>query len=225
MTRRGKVLALCSIAFVSVACGPELSGTRPSGWMLVAVPNTRPAEFVQGDHGTISVQALQAAGFLVRPFSAEAAPLNWRWRVDASPAPVPADAVGRDDRPLAVHVVFGPPDQAESAMSGLRRWLRGAAVHPAFKGRVLTYMWGGTAPAGTRLPNPYLREDGWLIILRGPEAPTGVWLEQRIDPAGDYRALFGRTAPRITHIAISADTEDSGGCALAHIVPPREPSG
>ena len=59
------------------------------------------------------------------------------------------------------------------------------------------------------------------MVLRAAEAPLGRWLTETVDPAADYRQAFGREAPAPTHIALSADTEDSGGCALAQVDMPR----
>jgi hypothetical protein len=208
---------------ISLACAAPPNPRAPAGWTFAGVPAQRDAVFHAESDGTIRLVADTAVGFLLRPLATPPngdARLGWRWRVSAQPAPVPPDRIGRDDRPAAVHVVFAEARGGGGILADLRRWLRGAAVHEAFAGRTITYMWGGTLPAGTRLPNPYLPDDGWIIILRGPEAPTGVWFSERIDPVADYTALFGAPAARPTHLALSADTEDSGGCAIAHIEPP-----
>jgi len=214
---------------LTMGCAAEPPGAPPAGWTVAGVPGKRTTVFSAGPDGVITIQADQSVGFLVRetpdarhPAQSPNGPrLTWRWRVKQAPPPVPPDAVGRDDRPAAVHVVFARTQDGEGAMTGLRRWFRGAAVHEAFAGRTITYMWGGTLPAGTRLPNPYLRQDGWIIVLRGSETPLGEWRTETIDPMADYRALFGVAAPALTHLVLSADTEDSGGCALSQVEPPR----
>lgn len=196
----------------------------PRGWTLIGVPGAKPARFTEQADGAIRITADAAAGFLVRPLPGGGnarSVLTWHWLVSAAPPPSPPQLLGQDDRPAAVHVVFAdaPTDGGLGAM--LRRWVRGAVLHDAFAGRVLTYMWGGTWPAGSRLSNPYLPGDGAIIVLRGPEARPGHWQMERVVPAEDYRIAFGDPAPEVTHLALSADTEDRGGCSSALIRPPQ----
>lgn len=213
-----------SAALLTMGCGAAPWGDAPPGWIVAEVPGRRATEFATSPDGAVTIRADRSVAFLVR--EAPEAPaldprLTWRWRVDRSPPPVAPDAEGQDDRPAAVHVIFAGTDDGVGPLTSFRRWLRGTMVHGAFTGRSLTYMWGGTLPAGTRLPNPYLPGDGWVIVQRGPETPNGAWRTETIDPAADYRALFGSPAPRLTYLALSADTEDSGGCAVSRIEPPR----
>ncbi len=211
-------------ALLTMGCATAPWGDAPPGWIVAGVPGKRTTEFTTSPDGAVMIRADESVGFLVREVPQATAldvRLTWRWRVDQSPPPVAPDAKGRDDRPAAVHVIFAGADDGAGPLTGLRRWLRGTMVHGAFTGRSLTYMWGGTLPAGTRLPNPYLPGDGWIIVRRGPETPNGAWRTETIDPAADYRALFGSPAPRLTHLALSADTEDSGGCAVSMIEPPH----
>ena len=191
---------------------------------MVNVPNRRVARFVAGPDGSIAITADSAVGFLLRPVPVGTGArdlVTWRWRVDAAPPPTsPADK-GRDDRPAAIQVIYREAGNSDGILGSAQRWLRGALVHDAYAGRVLTYMWGGTLPAGSRLENPYLTKDGAIVVLRAVEAPMGRWVTETVDPAADYRQAFGQEAPAPTHIALSADTEDSGGCALARVEMPR----
>ena len=212
------------VALLAMGCGTAPWGDAPPGWIVAGVPGKRTTAFTTSPDGVVMIRADQSVGFLVRetPDAPALDPrLTWRWRVEQAPPPVSSAAEGKDDRPAAVHVIFAGTDDGAGLLTGLRRWLRGTMVHGAFTGRSLTYMWGGTLPAGTRLPNPYLPNDGWIIVRRGPETPNGAWRTETIDPSADYRALFGSPAPRVTHLALSADTEDSGGCAVSLIEPPR----
>lgn len=192
--------------------GPVPPALAADGWRLLKTSDAPVARFALAEDGTVRVVAEGAVGFLARPV--ETAPgrrLSWRWRVEAAAPATDLRAKGADDRPAAVHVFF-PRAEGERGLFGrIGDSLRAAAVGDAFAGRVITYVWGGTEPPGTRFPNPFMREDGALIVLRGPEAPTGAWVTECVDPAADHRAAFGRDATVPNWIALSADTDDRGG--------------
>lgn len=184
-----------------------------AGWRLQPVRGRATAQFALDAAGAITITARDAVGFLMRPFPAAAGRLGWRWRVDAAAAPSDAAARGADDRSAALHVLFA------ASGGGLFSAMRRGLTPEGMAGRGLTYAWGGGA-AGRRLPNPYAPRDGAIIILRGPEAPLGTWLTEAVDVAADHLAAFGEPAPAITHLALSADTDDRGGLAIARIIPP-----
>jgi hypothetical protein len=184
-----------------------------AGWRVQPVRGRALAQFSLDEAGIITVKAQDAVGFLLRPFPGPAGRLGWRWRVDAAAAPSDAGERGADDRSAAIHVLFA------SSGGGLLSAMRRGLTPEGMAGRGLTYSWGG-GPRGRRLPNPYAPRDGAIIILRGPEAPLGTWLPEAVDVAADYKAAFGEAAPAVTHLALSADTDDRGGLAVARIAPP-----
>ncbi|MBS7788531.1 DUF3047 domain-containing protein [Roseococcus sp. SDR] len=188
---------------------PRLSG---AGWRLQPVRGRAVAHFAWDEAGSITVTARDAVGFLLRPFPGPPGRLAWRWRVESAAPPSDAAIRGADDRSAAVHVLF--------AASGPLSFMRRGLTPEGMAGRGLTYCWGG-GPPGRRLPNPYAPRDGAVIILRGTEAPLATWLEEVVDVAADHRLAFGEEAPAVTHIALSADTDDRGGLAVARIMPPR----
>ena len=228
---RAALLALGAMVPVAAA-GATLEPSRTpldpalsrDGWQLHGVAGRMTATFIAQPDGTIAVAAERAVAFLVRPLSdAERSgggpSLRWRWRVDAAPPPTDLARTDGDDRPLAVHVIF-PAPRGEGWFARLRHSLVAAAAGDLFAGRVLSYVWGGTAASGARLPNPYLPGDAVLIVRRGTGAPLGVWLDETVDVAADYRTAFG-APPHEPPTAISSDTDDRGGTARAQITPPR----
>ena len=61
-------------------------------------------------------------------------------------------------------------------------------VGTPFAGRLITYMWGSRARAGTRLANPYLSSDGTIVVLHDAQTPLGPWLSEQADIFADYAA-------------------------------------
>lgn len=183
-----------------------------AGWRLQPVRGRAVAQFTLEEAGSIRVTARDSVGFLLRPFPGPPGRLAWRWRLESAAPPSDAGARGADDRSAALHVLF--------AASGALAFMRRGLTPEGMAGRGLTYCWGG-GPPGRRLPNPYAPRDGAVIILRGEEAPLATWLEEVVDVAADHATAFGEPAPAVTHLALSADTDDRGGLAVARIMPPR----
>ena len=210
-------------AIVACAAAPGVraealdAGLAAAGWQVLRFGSGPPTQFRREPGGAIAVAADGGVAFLFRPLAAgEAAPqLTWRWQVAAAPPPSDPASAGRDDRPLAVHVFFA--DVRSGILDGMRRTLRRQLLGAPFGGRLITYMWGGTAPAGTRLANPHLPSDARIVVLRDATAPLGTWQVERVDVAADYAAAFGAAAPSPTHVAISADADDLGGRSLGRI--------
>ncbi|WPB86446.1 DUF3047 domain-containing protein [Sediminicoccus rosea] len=223
--RRTLPLILLSSLAARPAAGADAS-LMAEGWSCLDVPGRTPTRFVGRPQGTVVMTAESAVGFLLRPTRPDELlggdyRLAWRWRVLAAPAPSDAATIGADDRPASVHLLFAGAGRGGGLGAALRRRLRAGLLGSAFSGRVLTYVWGGRAPPGTVSANPHIAPDGALIVLRGPEAPLRAWHDEKVDPAADYRAAFGEVAPPPTHLALSADTDDLGGVAVAEVQAPR----
>jgi hypothetical protein len=214
-----RVLAAAIVACTAASARAEAldASLAAAGWQVLRFGNGPPTQFSHEAGGAIVVAADRGVAFLFRPLApGEAAPqLTWRWQVLAAPPPSDPGRAGHDDRPLAVHVFFA--DVRSGVLDGMRRALRRQLLGTPFGGRLITYMWGGTAPAGTRLANPHLPSDARIVVLRDAGAPLGAWQVERVDVAADYAAAFGAAAPRPTHVAISADADDLGGRSLGRI--------
>ena len=192
---------------------------RRDGWKLLSVPGTARARFARQGRGGIRLSAENAVAFLYRPVPGDMGAkrrLAWRWRVDRPVAVTDLSKIGRDDRSLAVHLVF--PMESD----GLPFWERinlavTRIVAPPLAGKVLTYVWGGAQARGERLANPHLGAHGSLIVLRSGDEPTGRWVMEEIDFAADFRRAFGYSPPQPTYLAISTDSDDTDGRSLGVI--------
>tara|TARA_R110000868_G_scaffold1253_7_gene9724 strand:+ start:1316 stop:2029 length:714 start_codon:yes stop_codon:yes gene_type:complete len=205
-----------------LAGGSVAAATGNKGWKVIEFPGIAPSRFVHAADGRIDVVSDRSAAMLYRAVgAAESARryLTWAWRVDAAP---PATDLTRrgGDRPLAVHLCFkGEPEK------GFLGWM-GRVVRPDVEGfsrdhRCLTYVWGGLSASGAMFPNPYMKDRGVMIVLRGAGTPTGKWFREKIDSARDYRAAFGSAPPEPSFLAISGDsdgTQSRAAGSVSHLV-------
>ena len=192
------------LATVAAAAAPDWQVHDFDG-----IPATR---FETTDDGVVEVLAERSAGLYYRPLSeaeAAAGSLTWRWRVEQAAAPVDITTRVGDDRPLAIMVAF--PEADDSLLGWMRRGLASLSGTP-LSGRCITYVWGGLEPAGSSFRDPWLGDDGRVVVLRSGDAPHGRWFAETVDPRADYRRLFGEapeTAPAYVAIASDSDQTDS----------------
>ena len=204
-------LALATISPSASAMAAKLPPNFED-WKLLKLPNKEPATFEVSKSGGLQIEAVNAVGFLYAQMETTSPKrLAWRWRVDRDIPATDLSKIGKDDRPLAVHVWF-PPKEEDITLGDRLGSLFG---YPTI-GQVLTYVWGGTAQRGTEMANPHF-ENSKLIVLRSGSTPTGVWFEEEIDIAADYQMAFGAPPPAKAYIAISADTDDAGGTSVAQL--------
>lgn len=181
------------------------------GWRLLKVPGKASARFTSLEDGVIGVTADGAVGFLymmLSPETAKGSRLSWSWRVDRAVPDTDLTEIGTDDRSLAIHLCFPADTRDETFWQRVGRSITATFAEP-LAGKVLTYVWGGSAPRGSRLVNPHLGGDGALIVLRPGTTATGQWLMEEVDYVADFRAAFGYDPPQPTFLAISSDSDDS----------------
>jgi len=189
------------------------------GWKQLRVKRRPVATFAPAADNAIAVSANQGAGFLYRPmseFEATADALSWTWRVDVAPEPTSLSQRGQDDRPLAVHVWF-PIEFATASLWTVLRTGIGKLLDLPVPGKILTYVWGGSEPRGSSLANPYLVEDGRIIVLRPGHSSTAGWVHESVDFRADFERAFGYPAPPASFLVISADMDDLQGFSKAAI--------
>ncbi len=195
---------------------PALAGVNEAllaeGWSEVLFDGKTPNHFAPDGSGGIAVVSEGDVSLLQRPVSVDLKRnpvLTWRWRVDQAAPPTDLSLKGGDDRSLAVYVAFPFQPEEASLMERTKRAVLESLVGEEAPGRVLVYVWGGKGKRGDHVPNPYLGEAGMTTILRPADSATGVWQEESIDVAEDYRNSFASEPPDPVSIAIGADSDDT----------------
>ena len=180
------------------------------GWRPLTFDGIAPTRFLAERPNVIRIRSNRSSSLIYRMISGEdrgKSHLTWRWRVDKTIAPTNLMVRGRDDRALALHVVFAEASKTTGILDRLNRL---AGVGPlGGGGKVLTYVWGGLKGRGAAFPNPYFQGRGVIVILRPGAGPAGRWMREKVDLARDYRRAFGGKPPAVAYIAVSGDTDDT----------------
>jgi hypothetical protein len=197
----------------------------PSGWRVVALARRATPEFAlvsEGAATVLRVKASAAAGSAVHALAADtqAAPmLAWRWKVDHALEKARLGTREGDDFAARVYVSFDVPLETlgftERAKVRLARLFYGADLPAA----AICYVWDNLQPIGTRVWNPYAVGRVAMIVVESGNAHAGEWIAEARDVEADFESAFGaawkKRAPRISGVAVSADTDQTGESVTA----------
>ena len=161
--------------------------------------------------GVVSEATASLVWARVDPADRGATTAAWDWAVSETVPPTDLTVKGGDDRNLSVFFVFLPEAQA-AGLEGDN--IRDLMAYPDV--RILQYTWGGLSGGGAVLPSPYLEDNGKIVALR--PAATGSHSE-RIDLDADYTRAFGTSRTALVGLAVSADSDDTGGRIVGEVGP------
>lgn len=214
------VLVLVPVAWAATPVTLRFSGAvpgnaLPGGWKAYAMSRHRPmapmAIVRDGTDSVFRIDADHAAGAIAHALDLPAATtLNWRWKVDHSVAAADMSKKKGDDFAARVYVFFDVPLSSLSWLQRMKLKLARRTLGHAMPTAALCYVWDNRHPIGTIAPSPYSLQIR-TIVLQSGNTRAGQWQVQDRNLAADYLAAFGRPAPRITGIALSADTDNTGG--------------
>ena len=215
-----KRIFICAVLsfVISIGSNSAPKSAENHAWKDIEFPGITPSKFVHAADEHIDIISEKSSSMLYRAVRNDERArifLGWNWRVDT--APPATDLTQREsDRAIAIHLCFkGKPSMV------LFRWME-QIFHPGIERflqdhRCLTYVWGGKMYSGATFPDPYLKERGMVIVLRGVETPTGEWFQEKINYAKDYQAAFNKLAPKLSFLAISADSDATQSRAVSSI--------
>lgn len=190
------------------------------GWMVSGLRDVSPTRFdlVDDDGRTVlRAHAEGAAASLTRAVSwdPEARPLlAWRWRVDRVVTRADISSKQGDDFAARLYVFFDYPlsrlSFTERTKVRLARWWYGGQVPTA----AICYVWANRETPGTSTWNAYTSRVR-MVVLRNADSAVGDWVDEQRDLAADFLSAFGEPAPRITGLALAADTDQTGETVTA----------
>jgi hypothetical protein len=228
-----RLAAACAAAAVLAAGGTVTGaitpfsraspGIIPAAWQPLLLPRVKAPEFSLVEEGAARVLRIRseaAAGSLAHRLAvrSEGAHLSWRWRVDRVIERADLLKKEGDDYAARLYVFFDVPESeltfAQRATRSLARILHGAEVPTA----ALCYVWDNRQPAGSTAWNAYTDRVRMIVVRSGGER-AGQWVEESRDLEADFRAAFGppaaRELPRISGVAVAADTDQTGESVTA----------
>ncbi len=213
------VLASTTFAAGAILIAPfsaSAPGSRlPPGWREQGLPRKKLPEIaLVPDAGAtvLRVHSDAAAGTALHPLSldpAERPLLSWRWKIDRVVEKANLKEKSGDDFAARVYVFFDVPlsDLAfsESVALRLARLVYGADLPAAG----ICYVWDNRHAVGTLSPSPYAAHIHTFVLESG-NGQAGKWREESRDLEADFRTAFGgKTAPRVTGIALGNDTDQT----------------
>lgn len=200
---------------VPVRLGPRLvaEGAAPA-WEVLRLGRRPPTAYtIAEDDGVRAVRAVSrhgAALLFVRADAdlADTPILRWRWRVERGPRGGDLRRLESDDACARVLVGFRytkalvPPGQR---LAYLLFKLRHGEYPPL---SALAYLWSERPEAGAAFRHPNLERLHQIVVRDGRDA-KGEWREERRDLLADYVAAFGVRPPRVSHVALMTDADDT----------------
>lgn len=191
----------------------------PAGWKAYAMSGHLPAAHMavvrDGDDEVFSIDADHAAGAIAHVLDLPAATiLSWRWKVNHSVAKADLAKKSGDDFAARVYVFFDVPRSRLSWLQRLKLAVVSRRLGHEIPTAALCYVWDNRHRVGTIWPNAFTDLVRTIVVQSG-NAHAGTWQSQRRDLAADFRAAFGRAAPRVTGVALASDTDDTGGHVTA----------
>ncbi|HEY5763007.1 MAG TPA: DUF3047 domain-containing protein [Rhodocyclaceae bacterium] len=166
-----------------------------------------------GGATVLQVRAEQAAASLIRPFNADPAAtplLRWRWKPLASPQQTALGEKASDDWGARLYVLFEPPPESVSFGERLALGIARAIYGDDLPARGICYVWLPGGRVGAIAANAYTDRLKMIVV---DAAPAGSWRAFERNLADDYRAAFGEALAPVSAIAVSADSDNSGGIA------------
>jgi len=199
----------------------------PPGWRHQTLPKVERAnQFAlvnDGDQRVLRIRSQASASSWAAPLDVDAAQqpmLHWRWKVSRALSASDLRRREADDYAARLYVLFALPADRLSLADRLRiqaaRLLAGVDVPTA----ALCYVWGHAQTVGSSGWNPYTDRVRMVVVDSG-DALAGQWRSHRRDLRSDWAEAFGGALPRISGLALSADTDNSGEQVETWFADPR----
>ncbi|TCS41108.1 DUF3047 domain-containing protein [Reinekea marinisedimentorum] len=199
----------CSLTFAAENL-TDFANANPADWKTKAFVGETQYSLTEQDGTTLlKAEAESSASGIIfeEKIDLQKTPyINWQWLIESKLADIDEQSKEGDDYVARVYVVLD---------GGLVFW----------NTKALTYVWSSTQQQGTEWDNAYTGDAVRMVALRGSEAETGQWYNEKRNVYEDLIAQFGdrgsdkanlKKYRYIDATVIMTDTDNSGGSATAY---------
>ena len=215
--RRNLRLIAAFVVLVPLALAAAQSGLPPElvsrGWEEITFDGKPANRYAVCGADCVEIETDASVSMIGKPVSADLSRLpglTWEWKVESPVAVSDLRIKGQDDRAVAVYVAFPYDSETATFFENMLRplfvLLRGADA----PGRMLSYVWGGFGTPGEVVESPYFGGVNAIIVVHNQATPVGGWIMERVNVVADHQRAFGTTPSMVSHILVSADSDDTG---------------
>ncbi len=230
-------------ATIMLAASPEISAAQSAGiqrisnfasggagWRSVKIDEKVPAtkftaKRIQGVPA-IEAYARMSMALFTRPVMVNLVKtpvLCWRWRVDDVVRTANIAKKSGDDQAARIYIGLDLPNSSISLGTRAKLALARSRGGNTIPDGAINYVWDNRFPVGTARNNAYTKQ-AKIIVAQTGSAQAGTWVNERRNLAADIRSQFKTSKAKVTSIAISSDTDNSGETVTAafadiHLVP------
>lgn len=195
------------------------SGT--AGWRSVRIDKKVPAtkftaKRIQGVPA-IEAFASKSMALFTRPVMVNLAAtpvLCWRWRVNDVVKTANIAKKSGDDQAARIYIGLDLPNSAISLGTRAKLALARTRGGNEIPDGAINYVWDNRLPVGTIRNNVYTKQ-AKIIVAQSGAAQAGRWVNERRNLSADIQKQFKTGKAKITSIAISSDTDNSGETVTA----------
>jgi hypothetical protein len=212
--------ALAAMRFSTLTVGETIRAPLTHEPLQNIAPNR--IRVVQADSATVlQIDSARSASSVTQAVSVKAQPsvmLRFRWKVSRNLTAARFDRRDLDDHAARLYVFFDAPEGNRSVGDRLKRLIGRASSGIPFPDAALCYVWDTTLPINHVGPSPYTDRVQKIVLQTGGDK-ANQWCEESRNVMADYAPAFGfakdKPLPRITGLAVAADTDQTGEMVTA----------
>ena len=209
--RLGSLLSLRAPLTLVLLCG-----LGSSGWRSVRIDKKVPATTfaLKRIEGVTAVEAYarKSIALFTKPLMADLSRtpvLCWRWRVSNVVQSADISKKSGDDQAARIFIGLDLPNSSIPLGTRAKLALARTAGGRDIPDGAINYVWDNRYPVGTARNNAYTKQTKIIVAQTGNQQ-IDQWVNERRNLSRDIMKQFKTSKARITSIAISSDTDNSG---------------
>ncbi len=141
--------------------------------------------------------------------------VEWRWKVENILKNGDVKQKSGDDYPARLYITF-EYDSSKVGFFEKAKYEAARLIYGQYPPiGALNYIWESKSPIGTIVSNPYT-DRVQMVVIESGETRLGEWITEERNVYEDYKKAFGEDPPKISGVAIMADTDNTKERAVAY---------